>query len=71
VRALNLRVLAVGLALALALLALTTPVYLWFGGAIEPYIFGLPFFFGWTVSVVTLAFVAMVVFHLTHGTDEE
>ena len=66
------RVLVVVVCLALVLAALATPAYrLFSSGGVEPYIFGLPFFFGWTAAAVTVAFLIMVVFHLTRGEDAE
>ena len=63
------RTLIVGL--VLALIALSTPLYQVFGGPVEPYLFGLPFFFGWTVIVLTCVFLLMVVFHLTRAAEQE
>ena len=65
------RLIALIVVLVLTLVALATPVHTWFGGPIEPYILGLPFFFGWTVVSITVAFLAMLLFHITREADSE
>jgi len=50
-------------------LAVTWPVYAWFGNSIEPYVFGLPFSLAWVVGWVSLTFVVLVVYHATGGDE--
>lgn len=66
---LRLRNLLFGVYVVLCLGAVCWPGYAWFGSAITPYVFGLPFSLAWVAGWVLLTFVVLSVYHVTGAHD--
>ena len=67
----RLRIGLFGLYVVTCLAMVCWPGYEYFGGRIEPYVFGLPFSLAWVVGWVLVTFGVLTAFHLTGREDSE